>query len=115
MKIPATWNKLFANVFYDKTINVLVRSDSYDDEGGLITTADTIARTINCNVKFKNLDVIQQIIGLRYEIDMAITMATTESIALNSLIGYENRKYLVSDVIPYDSHILVVCKIWKSS
>jgi len=115
MKIPATWNKIFANVFYDKTINVLTRADSYDDEGGLITSADTVARTIDCNVKFTNLDVLQQSIGLRYEIDMAITMATTESIALNSIIGYESRKYLITDVIPFDSHILVVCKIWKSS
>lgn len=115
MKIPANWNNLFSNVFYDKTINVLTRADSYDAEGGLVTNTDDASRTINCNVRFTNLEALQESMGLRYKIDLALTMSTEEEMALNSIIGYETRKYLVTDVIPFDSHILAVCKIWKSS
>lgn len=114
MKIPNSWNSVFSNTFYDKEISVLVRADQYDSEGGLVTTAVVEASSFFGNVRFTKLDAIQESLGLRYEIDLAITTSPDISIHLNNVISYKDVKYLVTDVIPYDSHLLVVCKIWKS-
>jgi hypothetical protein len=113
MKIPNSWNSVFSNTFYDKEISVLVRADQYDSEGGLVTTATVEESSFFGNVRFTKLDVIQEKLGLRYEIDLAITTSPDTSVGLNNVVSYKDVKYLVTDVIPFDSHLLVVCKIWK--
>jgi hypothetical protein len=91
-----------------------VRADQYDSEGGLVTTAEVEASSFFGNVRFTKLDAIQENLGLRYEIDLAITTSLDSVVNINNLVSYKNVKYLVTDVIPFDSHLLVVCKIWKS-
>ena len=114
MKIPNSWGSVFSNIFYDKEISVLVRADQYDSEGGLVTSAEVESYSFFGNVRFTKLDVIQENLGLRYEIDMTITAPLSTSINLNNIVSYKDLKYLVTDVIPFDSHLMVVCKIWKS-
>ena len=114
MKIPNSWNAVFSEVFYDKEVSVLVRADQYDAEGGLITSANVPSSVFFGNVRYTNLKAVQETLGLRYEIDIAITASINTSIAINNIVQYQNKKYLVTDVMPYDSHLLIVGKIWKS-
>lgn len=114
MKIPSNWNSVFSNIFYDKEISVLVRADQYDSEGGLVTSAEVEASSFFGNVRFKTLEADQENIGLRYDVDMTITAPLGTSVNLNDVLKYKDRKYLVTDLMPFDSHLTVVCKIWKS-
>lgn len=114
MKIPSNWNSIFEKTFYDKQVDVLSRHDTYDSEGGLITNIDSgILSTFFGNVRFDNLKAIQENYGLKEKIDLIITAPTNTSLDLNNLVRYESKEYLITDVIPFDSHLMVACKIWK--
>lgn len=113
MLIPSDWNSIFSKIFYDKNIDILSREDSYDAEGGLITNTGVMS-TFKGNVQFNNLKAVQEGLGLLYKIDMTITTQNTVTVDINSILKYQNIKYLVTDVIPFDTHKMVVCKIWKS-
>lgn len=114
MKIPSNWNSVFSNIFYDKEISVLIRSDQYDSEGGLVSVATVPSSSFFGNVRFKNLEADQENLGLRYNIDIVITAPLDTSIELNNILEYRNIKYLITDLMPFDSHLMVVCRRWKS-
>jgi hypothetical protein len=113
MMIPNDWNSVFSLLFYDKEISVLTRVDQYDTEGGLITTTEEELTSFFGNVRFTKLDVVLDNLGLRYEIDISITNSLSSDVSINDLVSYGNVKYLITDVIPYDSHLMVVGKVWK--
>ena len=111
MKIPSNWNTVFSNVFYDKTIDVLKREDTFDNEGGLISTV-VYDYSFNGNVRFDNLKQVQEDLGLVESINIAITTQVRD-LPLNSIFQYQDKKYLVTDAVPFDSHLMVVGKKWK--
>lgn len=113
MLVSNDWNSIFSKVFYDKSIDILNRTDTYDAEGGLVTSTGAMS-TFKGNVQFNNLKAVQEELGLLYKIDMTITTQTTVSLEINSILSYQDNKYIVTDVIPFDTHKVVVCKIWKS-
>lgn len=113
MYIPKIMTKAVANAFYDKTIFVLDKSSQIDVEGGVTTKGLTVANSFKGNVSFSNCKKIQEDYGLDYEIDIAITSYVDTNVAINDFIKYNDVVYNVTDVLPCDSHILIVATKWR--
>lgn len=113
MYIPQTMKNKIAKAFYDKTVEVLTNSVITDAEGGVTSKGLEVISNFNGNVSFSNCKKIQEEYGLDYEIDISITTSTDTSISINDYIKYDNVIYNVSDVLPSDSHILIVATKWR--
>ena len=103
-----------ANTFYDKKIDILTVTDSLDAEGGSKRVIGSIKGSFYGNVRFSDLGEVKEELGLVESIDICITCRSTETIALNDLISYENKTYLVTKVIPTDSHLTITGKLWEN-
>ena len=101
-----------ASVFYDKEVEVLSASESMDAEGGVKYTGLNVVDTFKGNVNFSNCKKIQEEYGLDYQIDISIT-TDYNLLKHNDLIKYQDVTYNVSDILPSDSHILIVATKWQ--
>ena len=113
MYIPKQMTKEIAKVFYDKTISVLEQVITTDAEGGVNTKGYEVVNNFNGNVNFSNCKQIQEEYGLDYNIDVAITTSTDTVIKIDDIIFYNNVVFKVTDVLPSDSHILIVATKWR--
>ena len=102
-----------AKAFYDKTVEVMKKVTSTDIEGGVISKGLEVVDTFDGNVSFSNCKQIQEEYGLDYQIDIAITTFVDTNININDIIQYDSVVYNVTDVLPCDSHILVVATKWR--
>lgn len=112
MYIPNKMKKKIADIFYDKTVSVMTRIVTTDAEGGVNDKGLEITSSFKGNVNFSNCKQIQEDYGLDYEINVAITTSTDSVVAINDIISYENVVYKVTDILPFDSHKLVVAVKW---
>ena len=108
MYIPKSMTKTIANTFYDKTVDVLSSLVITDAEGGVTSKGLTTVSSFKGNVSFSNCKRIQEEYGLDYAIDISITTDVNTEISINDFIKYEKVIYNVTDVLPTDSHILIV-------
>ncbi|MCL2094771.1 hypothetical protein FWH13_01505 [Candidatus Saccharibacteria bacterium] len=99
--------------FYDKTINVLAKIDTVDEEGGLRRSAEVTGSFMG-NVRFTKLELLQKELGLVKEIDAAISCAVNTPVEAGSMLEYQGVKYAVDAVLPRDSHKLIIGSIWQS-
>ena len=113
MYIPQKMINKIANAFYDKTVEILGKTSSIDAEGGITSRGLNVIGTFNGNVSFSNCKKIQEDYGLDYEIDISITTHVNTSVAINDFIKYNDIIYTVNDILPTDSHILVVATKWR--
>lgn len=113
MYIPKTMMKTIANVFYDKTVEVLNNSTTTDSEGGVTSKGLTVVNSFQGNVSFSNCKKIQEEYGLDYVVDISITSCNNTNISINDFIRYQNVIYNVTDVLPSDSHILIIATKWR--
>lgn len=113
MFLPADFKGVIADTFYDKTITKLAKSITTDSEGGKKKTGTTAAGTFKGNVRFTALGQLQSEIGLVEQIDIAITCDPATSMAVDDLFQYLGKKYVAVDVLPYDSHALIVGRKWQ--
>lgn len=112
MYIPKSMKQKIANVFYDKEVEVLSVSESIDAEGGVNRKSYDVIDTFKGNVNFSNCKTIQEEYGLDYEIDIAIT-TNYNLLKHNELIKYNGVTYNITDILPKDSHILIVATKWQ--
>ncbi len=105
--------KVIADTFYDKTVSVLSKVETFDSEGGVTSKGLTVTGTFNGNVSFSNCKEIQEEYGLDYTIDISITCSTDTDISIDNIIQYNNITYIVTDVLPSDSHFLVIANKWR--
>ena len=113
MYIPQKMRNKIADTFYDKTVSVMSNAVTTDAEGGVTYKGLAVVDTFNGNVSFSNCKKIQEEYGLDYEIDISITTSTDTSININDIIQYGDITYNVTDVLPSDSHILIVATKWR--
>ena len=112
MYIPRQMKNKIASVFYDKTVSIMTREVTIDAEGGVSDKGLEVSSSFNGNVSFSNCKQIQEDYGLDYEIDIAISTDTDVSVAINDIISYESVIYKVTDILPFDSHKMVVAVKW---
>lgn len=117
MFFPKVAQNIIADIFYDKNIYILDKTESIDDEGGVIKQEDTssnIKRSFNGNIKFNELGTVQNEMGLVEKIDISITCNTSVEIELNDLIKVGEKIYQVTKVLPFDSHKLIAGVKWRA-
>lgn len=112
MYIPKTMTNKIAKVFYDKEVDVLMSNLSTDAEGGVIYKGYEVKDTFKGNVNISNCKKIQEEYGLDYNVDISIT-TNYNLINHNDLIRFNDQVYNVTDVLPNDSHILIVATKWR--
>lgn len=112
MYIPKQMTKQIAKVFYDKTVEVLTSNIITDAEGGVNYKGYSVVDNFKGNVNFSNCKKIQEEYGLDYNIDISITTGY-ELLKINNLIKYQDVIYNVTDILPSDSHFLVVATKWR--
>lgn len=112
MYIPKTMRTKIASVFYDKEVEVLEKATTIDAEGGVNTKGLQSKDNFKGNVSFSNCKKIQEEYGLDYNIDISITTGYN-LLKINDIIKYLDVIYNVTDILPSDSHILVVATKWR--
>ncbi len=104
--------KKIANTFYDKRVFTLEKNTSIDIEGGVTSKGHNVIGSFKGNVNFSNCKQIQEDYGLDYEIDVSIT-TDYNVLKINDIIEYQKVIYNVTDIIPSDSHVLIVATKWR--
>jgi len=107
MLFPDSAKNTIANTFYDKTVEILNQETSIDAEGGVVRSTPTVQSTFQGNAQFTNLGEAQAELGLVESINILITCSTDVSIKLNDRIRYDGVEYVVTSVIPTDSHLTI--------
>lgn len=113
MYIPKQMTKEIAKVFYDKTVEIVEQATTVDAEGGVNTKGYEVVNNFKGNVNFSNCKQIQEEYGLDYNIDVSITTYSNVEVNIGDIIKYNGVFYNVTDVLPSDSHILVVATKWR--
>lgn len=113
MYIPKTMKKKIADAFYDKTVSVLRKAITTDAEGGVVSKGYETISEFKGNVSFSNCKAIQEQYGLEYQIDISITTLPETEINIDDMIKYNDVIFKVTDVLPNDSHKLVVAIKWQ--
>ncbi len=112
MRIPNSFKNKIKETFYDKSVAVLGKTDSVDDEGWAGEESTTEVKTILANVRFDKLAEIQEEYGIDEQVDF--TMTTDEKVDTGTIVEYGGIEYRVINSIPYDSHNLIIATKWKS-
>lgn len=113
MLLPDNFKDVIANNFYDKTVEILQKTETLDNEGGVIKEGTTVASTFTANVQFTANDEFKTDLGLIKDIDIAISCSTDTTVEVDDLLQYEGIKYIAINVLKYDSHKLIVGKKWQ--
>lgn len=113
MYIPKKMTDIIAKTFYDKEVSILDKNTSIDAEGGITSKGYIELNKFKGNVSFSNSKEIQEEYGLDYTIDISITTDVNVIIKIDDIIKYNDVVYKVTDVLPSDSHILIVATKWQ--
>lgn len=113
MFVPDSFKTTIANYFYDKTIYILTDTSITDSEGDVTRTISSSSSSFSGNVNFRNLQAIQEEMGISEKVDIYITTSLNTTINNNDFISYNNVKYKVTSVVPYDSHLGITGTIWQ--
>ena len=100
------FKKAVSNIFYDKEVGVKSVQITTNAEGQRKKTIGSVSRTFFGNVQFSNRKVVCEEYGLSEDFDLSIT--TDASVDLNDILNYQDVDYIVTDVLKYDTHNLIV-------
>lgn len=114
MKLPSDFKKSISDRFYDKEILRIGETQVVEADGAVKRNYDNVTGSFMGNVRLMNFQEIQKDYGLDYEIDVAITCDTSILIVVDELVEYNNVRYRVTDVLPFDSHKMIVGKKWQA-
>lgn len=113
MRIPTNFSNTIKEKFYDKEITLYSTADSVDSEGWAKKAGTSVETgSFYGNVSFSNFGDVQESYGIKTKIDITIT--TDEEIEVGQIIGYLGYQYKVTQVIPSDSHYLLIGEKWSS-
>lgn len=110
---PDSAKNAISEAFYDKEVTFSRKVMSVDEEGGT-SFSEVVKGTFTGNVRFTALGELQEELGLIENIDIAITCDTSTDIAVDDFLQYGGRKYVAINVLPYDSHLLIVGQKWRA-
>jgi len=115
MLFPTDAKTKIAEAFYDKMVEVLAKTETTDSEGGVVKSGTTTKSTFTGNVRFTALGEVQVELGLVERIDIAITCDPATEVIVDDLLQYAGNKYVATEVLPFDSHLLIVGRKWQSN
>lgn len=114
MQLPNNFQSTIANTFYDKTVSILEPTKTTETDGAVTYTGGyTVKGNFKGNPRLVNFKKIQKEYGLDYQIDIAITCGVDTSVFQEDILEYNGVRYEVTDVLPFDSHKLIVGAKWQ--
>lgn len=114
MLLPTDFKSKIADTFYDKTVSVLGETVTTEADGAVNKTHGAVTSTFKGNCRLVNFKQVQKEYGIDHEIDIAITCPTTVSMVTGTLIEYAGVRYEVTDVLPTDSHQMIMGRKWHN-
>lgn len=99
-------------MFYDKTVEIGSMKTTTDLEGGVVCDNFEPVDSFQGNVSFSNCKKIQEEYGLDYQIDISVT-CDYRIIEKDNMLKYESIIYKVTDVLRFDSHVLIIGTKWQ--
>ena len=109
MKIPNSFKKSIAQVFYDKELDIISLEQVTESDGGTYLSEEVVG-SIKCNIQPVNDEIIKREFGLDISGEVAITTQEEISIAEEH---FRLGEYRVVGVLPFDSHFVIIGKKWK--
>ncbi len=106
MQIPDLFKQTIANTFYDKELKIMTteKETIRDDEGSVIESEkDILKESIMGNFQYSTLEKVQQEYGKEMIAECIVTCANTLA-TVDDILVYQNKKYEIKAIIPYDSH-----------
>lgn len=114
MHIPGSFKKAIAKL-YDKTIYRCDVNPTEEADGWKSREAATITdEFFKANVQYTVSDALKEQYGIHETFDIAYTTGVENTVALAEVLNYDGRFFEVTRVLPFDSHLLVLCKSWLS-
>lgn len=107
MLFPKSAQSVISKVFYDKKFEVFTFENQLGLEGDVSKVFQRVGE-FSGNVRFSNLAKLRDEIGLKDEIQIAITCSKDTEIRAGNYFKFENKMYRAEQVLPFNSHILVV-------
>lgn len=109
MQIPTDFKTGIENAFYDKTITIIGESIVTEADGANKKNPNGEAiGTFTGNARLMNFKQVQKEYGLDYQIDIVVTCGVETSVVVGNIVEYNGVKYDVTDVLPFDSHKMIV-------
>lgn len=112
MEFPKTAKQAIAKAFFDKEIAIIEKRSTLDEEGGAIKSGEVIKRTFTGNVRFLVQEEQQNNIGLVKRGDIQITCSTDTEVEMDDLLRYAGTIYVVTSILPSDSHLTILGDRW---
>lgn len=112
MKIPQSFKDKIKQTFYDKEILLISSSLVKEADGHAKLKESTTTGSFFGNVNFSNLKNVQENYGIQEEIDLTVT--TDTAVAREQVIQYDNRLFKIIEAKKFDSHYLLIAKLWSS-
>lgn len=103
------FKKAIAKAFYDKPFTISTRAHDKDVEGGAITTVGDPHAYLG-NVQYTLNARTREAYGIAAEIDIAVTADRSVVANKDDQLEYDGVAYVVTDVKPRDSHLLIIGK-----
>ncbi len=110
MIISDSFKEIIKSTFYDKEITLCTIEIVTENDGQARKIATESETTFLGNVRFDDLERIQEDYGIKEQIDVIIT--TDETIVSGVICKYNDRFFEIVKVIPFDSHNLLAGKQW---
>lgn len=114
MEFPANAKKAIAATFYDKKIEILEVEKTLDEEGGAITGEQIVKISFMGNVRFLTLQEQQTELGLTKQADVEISCPTSTDVTVDTLLRYAGQTYIATQVLPRDSHLMILGAKWPT-
>ncbi len=112
MIIPQDFQDSMSKHFYDKTVERVGETLITEEDGATHTELSAITGTFEGNVRLTNFKKVQEQYGLDYAIDLTVTTMNDTMIEIDEVIQYSGITYKVTDVLPFDSHKMIVGVKW---
>ena len=110
MYIPNSAKQKIKKVFYDKVLSTYEIPSHLDDEGGKVQGDPIFKGNFKGNV-IHDLKAVQETYGLGQ--DANIVISTDSDLAkVNDKISYRDVGYKVIEIKPFDSHRLIIGKLY---
>ena len=114
MTIGNDFKQAIADAFYDKEIFLVSAESVVDDDGWARDDATVSEESFAGNVRFDRLAQLQEEYGIDSKIDVVITCPADTEISANDIVSYSSQYYRLIQVIPFDSHKMLVGMKWLS-
>lgn len=113
MELPSNFKPTISNAFYDKTISILGVTETIEADGAVNKTHGAVTSTFKGNCRLSNFKQVQEEYGIDHDISIIVTCGTEVSISTGILFEYNGVRYEATDVLPFDSHQMIVGEKWQ--